>query len=585
MKKLHVVLSMMLVSLLVLTACNKAKSDNNSLLALLGLGGGGAQFVKQFGTSFTSGADLPLNKDYDVKAKYLYTAAEIGGSGLIRSIRLHLYNGTEGKVTCPNVTIKMGHTNLSALTTTFANNVETGQGSEINVLGNKTLSIPRSTDGNSHWFDIPLDTPFYYNGVDNLVVDFEIPNKCSGEITSYIVSSGNRVARSIATDTQTGVAEYDPDTAIVSNTLVLMQFVFAGGDNRVVVPFDWGAYVPFSNAYGANRLRIQALYPANIVNGSGEICGIGFHIGELTTAENTYTVTVRLGHTALSSLSDASQWDDNFNSGSPVTVANGAVFRVPAGVPVGATVWLPLTKAFKYNGTDNLLMEVYVTSPSGLIYISRGHGTLGVNTTIWGMATDTDPDVDGADTNIYDVKFRFKGGTADVIGSGNHDLYPPFHGSVTGQFQPLYIASELGLNGSIKSIGFRLQNDSVAESYGNITIVMGHSDLATLALGQAYLDNINDEKTVFTGTVEVPDGLKAGDWVDIPLVTPFECTPGKNLAIYVRHDAGASSIENFVQGENDSDKYPGRLLGTENQTLYEPGWVADILPSIRLGLK
>jgi hypothetical protein len=78
----------------------------------------------------------------------------------------------------------------------------------------------------------------------------------------------------------------------------------------------------------------------------------------LTTA-NDYVVTVRLGHTTLSAL--AGSFAANFNSGAPVTVASGLSFKVPAGIPVGHPIWIPLSGVFNYNGTDNLIVDIEVS--------------------------------------------------------------------------------------------------------------------------------------------------------------------------------------------------------------------------------
>ncbi|HPV40042.1 MAG TPA: hypothetical protein PKX40_02615 [Spirochaetota bacterium] len=121
--------------------------------------------------------------------------------------------------------------------------------------------------------------------------------------------------------------------------------------------------------------------------------------------------------------------------------------------------------------------------------------------------------------------------------------------------------------------------------YKNFRIYLGHSDLNALGLVNSYYVNMTDETLVYNHTMTVPAGLKAGDWVDIPLDIAFDYDPGSNVGIYILHDAGSGGIENFVHAEQDAYEYPSRLLGMENQSSSLPGWKADISYSIRLGME
>ena len=491
MKKLFGFLLVCVVSA-ALTVCDDSSSKGGGKAA-------SGTFTKAYNNTTPAG-NSAIFSEADAKIQYLYLASEINGSGYITKIRVQQGVLTSEVATCHNVTIKMGHTDLTVLGTTWANNVETGQGSEITVLDNKTITIPAAAADS--WIEIALDTPFNYNGKDNLIVDVERTSGCSAAVPTNFTNVPNRVAADIVADSASGTAEWNATTAFGSyGDLLCMQFVFAGGDNKLEYATT-GQPLPFMAS--PSHIRQQMLYKAGDINGSGVITGVGFAVATSPGSDCNYTVTVRLGHTNLDELGTTT-FEGNY-SGSSTIVANDVSFKVPANAAYASYVWLPFSRSFTYDGASNLIVDVDVSDGSAGMNLRCDD--LGLNTRVYSVSG-------GALTSSnhrFAVKFRFAGGTADVIGSGNHDLYPPFHGSVTGQFQPLYIASELGLNGSINSIGFRLQNDSVAESYGNITIVMGHSDLDALALGQAYLDNMYGEKTVFTGTVEVPDGLKAGDW-------------------------------------------------------------------------
>lgn len=90
----------------------------------------------------------------------IYKAAQIGKSGFITSI-MYQYNG--GPAWGPDaIEIYMGHTSKNQFTTTSDwVNINT-----LQLVADTGLSVV-NTPG---WVEIQLQTPFYYNGVDNLIV-------------------------------------------------------------------------------------------------------------------------------------------------------------------------------------------------------------------------------------------------------------------------------------------------------------------------------------------------------------------------------------------------------------------------------
>jgi hypothetical protein len=165
MNKIIKFLALALIPALIISSCFLSKSDSESETATPA-----GTFTKQVCISGI------FHKDLDTKNQYLYTANEIGASGRITKIRLRQNTPTTSPVVCPNVTVKMGHTNRSTLLTSYYSNVEQGKGSELTVLNNATITIPVGDIGN--WIEFPFDTAFEFNGVDNLIVDFERSSKC-----------------------------------------------------------------------------------------------------------------------------------------------------------------------------------------------------------------------------------------------------------------------------------------------------------------------------------------------------------------------------------------------------------------------
>ncbi len=356
-------LLLILFSITVIASCGGGGGGGGSSSDGGSSGGGTAPlangtFTKSFAPTVSGDNVMPFGSGSfgDVRHQVVYAAAEVGAAGQISAIRFQYFATLGAAVTCPNTTVRLGHTSLSALTTTFANNID--RSSPQTVIDNATVTIPAGSAGN--WFTIALAMPFNYNGVDNIVVEIERTTACDGNVYIAIVNAAdNRRAESNAADTTAGSAQHNTVTAdYADNVHPLQQFVFSGGDNRVLYGGASANAIPFAQSNLPEFRHAQLLYHASEIAGSGPITGIAFIVGQQTTA-NDYVVTVRLGHTTLTTLT--TNFAANFNSGSPVTVASGLSFKVPAGIPVGRPIWIPLSGAFSYNGTDNLIVDIEVS--------------------------------------------------------------------------------------------------------------------------------------------------------------------------------------------------------------------------------
>jgi len=94
--------------------------------------------------------------------QHLYLASDINGSGKITGLAYKYASAVSSAITCTGATIKLGHTLLSAVTSTFADNVANGKGGQTTVLSNGTLSFPADAAGT--WHTVEFTTPFDYNG-------------------------------------------------------------------------------------------------------------------------------------------------------------------------------------------------------------------------------------------------------------------------------------------------------------------------------------------------------------------------------------------------------------------------------------
>lgn len=547
---------------------------------------------------FDNGPGGSLDVNF-IHAQILYTPERTGGAGNIRGISLRLNEAVVGTASCSGVTIKLGHSSLASLGDTTPPNPPTPVNSNMpdnidrgaleTVLNNATISI---AGGITDYFDIDFDSSFNYNGVDALIVDITRNTYCSalaklrlgleptanGAVYVYTIDSG------------------DPDTVgtgLVGNALPHARFHFAGGTNEVLKDYaiTAGVRAPLSN--DANENKAQMLVRASELLGSGPITGVAMRLCKdsacnpgITSPGANHTVTVRLGHTTRSSL--LTTYADNFDVDTPVTVANSVSFRIPAGSPSPAYIWMPFNgSAFEYDGSNNLLMEV--------------EDTTGV-TSYWAATSDPGSPAPGdfrsvvgaaaADNgittlNAYHVKFRFNGATMDVMTANNSFATQPFSDSASGtQIQPLYLSTDLGTKGRIKVLGLRLKNGSVAESYTNLVVTMGHTSKTALALGETFASNMDDATEVFKGTYPISGGLSAGEWLEIPLSTTFPYDGTRNLAVHLKADGGAPGNTNAIEAHIDATLYPSvRTVGGYDNSGASPDWDENGLVTMRLTLE
>jgi hypothetical protein len=112
------------------------------------------------GSGSSTSTDLPSNVWYKyATSQQIYTSEEFGDAGTITAIGFK-YNGddTSGERTFD---IYMTHTSSSTLSSWVAVNAD----SKV-YTGTKTFT-------SEEWYIIPLDTPFEYNGTDNVIITFD----------------------------------------------------------------------------------------------------------------------------------------------------------------------------------------------------------------------------------------------------------------------------------------------------------------------------------------------------------------------------------------------------------------------------
>lgn len=406
----RVVQMLLLLSLLTLTAaCGGAGGVNGAGSA----DGGSTQLATGTFTKTAhkmSVASASLDRHFSafvpfIRVQHLYSGTSgaagnrIQGSGYVTAVAFRS-NSTTAGLTCPDVTIKMGHTSVTSLTTTFANNVEQGKGPLVTVLQNKQIAVPAVGVGD--YIKLTLDTPFYFNGADNLVVEYIRNGACSKTISIQFdyTMPPDQALDTVTPEDTTGSLMQPPN----------MQFVFSGGDDTVEYGGASSSILPFG------RLRrTQMLYLASEINGTGPITGIALQTNATTTT-GSYTYTLKLGHTTLSALS--SSFAENYNSGMPSTIVSNGSFTIPAGVPAGEYIWIPFPGTFTYNGQDNLIVDIDVSS-GAVLNAMRFTDAVGAGRMLGG-ATGSNGTTIWTGTSMLNMKFRFNGGPVSVVNTATY---------------------------------------------------------------------------------------------------------------------------------------------------------------------
>jgi hypothetical protein len=492
---------------------------------------------------------LPFQDASGSRHMYLFRADDIAVSGELTAVRFQRTADAVASVVCPNVTVRAGHSSRVSLAQTFDQNIEEGKGRAVTVLDDVEIVIPPGEE--DEFFEIAFDAPFPYNGVDSLVLEFVRNSECTGDVmirTQWSAGyTGVRWSASADAETGNGQANY-----------LSTHFIFEGGEKHVLAE-DAGADA-YTNLMSAPSFRLQFLLLASDIDGAGPITGIRFDVQpEDFPRTITYTMTMSHLDVAIDDLADRMYFDQNLGEDA-VEVATD----LTAVIPAGATgFWMPMSEAFPYDGTDNLIVDILSYDTPDAIHLAR---VASETTRIFYMAGIPDSEGGAAFAPwALEPTLRFHGATVDRVelGDGLGDTHT-FTNNATGRTnQYLYYGTELGTGGTITRMACRLWSaTSSMAAYPNFQVVMSHTD--ALELDPILGDNLPDPVVVYEGTFVVPHGLIRGDWIEIPLDEGFEYDATQNLVIQVKSDG--SDIEHRCTVSDDAERYENRRVAGASST-------------------
>ena len=219
------------------TRAAKAAQRGYNGVVTVGEGGTGSSNVYPYYSQYTYST-----------SQQIYKAAEIGKSGTISKIAFHLYNeGVNGTVNDVKIYIK--HTTKDA----FASRTDWDKevtSAHLVYDGNPTIT--------NSVLQIPLDTPFEYNGTDNLLICFDVNSQQGTANVPYKTYSAD--SKRVMYYRNSNI-NYGPDSdnyynqqssSSQSNTLPIVSLTFGDGGGEVPEP------EPVAPTISADKTQITA---------------------------------------------------------------------------------------------------------------------------------------------------------------------------------------------------------------------------------------------------------------------------------------------------------------------------------------
>lgn len=195
------------------------KSEDSSVVCgnIWGFDLEGHSNIVQIGSG-TKTWNLPLYaSSEDVRTQVIYLASEIGTAGKIIALSLEVTKPPEQVL--ENWTIRIKHTDL---------NEYTGNTAPLQTAGWTVVYQNNESIDDQGWHSFEFQTPFEYNGTDNLLVDFSFNNSSS---TSYglcrISTPGGRRSAYSSSDSAIGDPLDWQQDALTRNNVPNIQLTFS----------------------------------------------------------------------------------------------------------------------------------------------------------------------------------------------------------------------------------------------------------------------------------------------------------------------------------------------------------------------
>ena len=514
----------------------------------------------QVGTGTTNTANiLPIETDiYWSYSQQIYTAEEMGGSRTIYSIAFN-YSGNTSYLMTRNVKAYLAHTQKDEF------EYPVGDFVDVEDL-TKVYSGWVNFDEESGWITLVFDTPFVYNGTDNLVVavvdntyeeSSSIPFVCSDITKSRAVAIADYYSGSISSTSEAskkalyyyrnnirfGLEYIEPPTHIV-DTIETEAYLQVGTGTET-------APLPLSTYY--NYSYSQQLFASWEMGGERDIYTVSLNYnGNANENEVIRNTKLYMGHTSKFEFDYSSDW---VSLADVPNVCNSTV------TIDGESGWITyiLRTPFHYNGTDNLVVAVrdntgtyeyeevdfmcsvseyssaiYEYTDANAIYnLNSSYGSVinKRNNIRFGLEYVEPPvvDVDTLETETY-----LQVGTQTYI----REALPLNTAAKYNYSQQVFNAMEMGGARTIHSVSFNCVTNDNADAVRNVKLYMGHTNTFEFE----YNDWVSSDALtlVYDGEFTVP---AYSGWITLILDQPFEYNGNDNLVVALLDNTGVSHAE------------------------------------------
>ena len=139
----------------------------------------------------------------------------------IQSIALKRHPASAPEATFDELTISMGLCDSETLSTTFDDNYIPGTETVVLQATDYTVTAPTP----DAWFYVDLDTPYWYNGDDNLIIEVEWPGG-NGSLYAYHWQTGSDRALKARFGQSTGTLEQSLPNMLLTGPLNFDQESF-----------------------------------------------------------------------------------------------------------------------------------------------------------------------------------------------------------------------------------------------------------------------------------------------------------------------------------------------------------------------
>lgn len=523
----------------------------------------------QVGTGTLLTADiLPVRTEISWSySQQIFTAEEMGGSRTIYTLAFNYSGNTDNELT-RNVKVYLAHTQKDEFDFTGEDFIDDDELTKV-------YSGRMIFDAESGWATVVLNTPFVYNGTDNLVVAVVDNSNVSASPVAFLCSDA-LLSRSTAVSSDYSCSINNPYSASYKSLCYYRNNIrfgleYAEPPTHIVDTIETSEYLqvgtgttetlslPLNTYYGYSYS--QQLFASWEMGGERDIYTVSFNYTENTYGEVLRNAKLYMGHTDKYEFDYESDWVALSNMYNVCT--SNILFDEENG-----WVTFILRAPFHYNGTDNLAVAVrdntgtyvdgeikFLCSESEYLSAIRYYNDENVGYDLgsfngellsrrsnvrFGLQYVEPPAID-VDTLMTDSYLQ--------VGTGNliREALPVNTAGKYNYSQQIFNSVEMGGARTIYSLSFNCVTNATTDAVRNIKVYMGNVGTFEFEYDN-WVDVLELEVDSEQGTVsqvyggEITIPANSG-WVTLILDQPFEYDGTSNLVVAWLDNTGTSHSE------------------------------------------